>query len=61
MGSPGAGRFSGQRDDVTSSEVEKIRQLRRENRVLREANAILKDGEVFFAGNSTSDAVDPRV
>ena len=61
MGSPGAGRFSGQRDGVTSSEVEKIRQLRRENRELREANAILKNGAVFFTGNATSDAVDPRV
>ena len=46
---------SGQRDGVTSSEADEIRQLRRENRELREANAILKDAAVFFAGE-----LDPR-
>ena len=46
---------SGQRDGVTSSEADEIRQLRRENRELRDANAILKDGAVFFAGE-----LDPR-
>lgn len=40
---------------MTSSEADEIRQLRRENRELREANAILKDAAVFFAGE-----LDPR-
>lgn len=46
---------SGQRDGVTSSEADEIKRLRRENRELREANAILKDAAVFFAGE-----LDPR-
>ncbi len=41
---------SGQRDGVNSSEADEIRQLRWENRELSEANAILKDAAVFFAG-----------
>lgn len=46
---------SGLRDGVTSSEADEIKRLRRENRELREANAILKDAAVFFAGE-----LDPR-
>lgn len=52
---------AGDRQGVTSSESEKIRQLERENRELREANAILRDAAVFFAGNSTPDAADTRI
>jgi len=40
---------------MPSSEQERIKQLERENRELREANAILKDAAVFFAGK-----LDPR-
>jgi transposase-like protein len=46
---------AGQRQGVSSSEAEKIRRLEQENRELREANAILKDAAVFFAGE-----LDPR-
>lgn len=46
---------AGDRAGVTSSESERIRRLERENRELREANAILKDAAVFFAGE-----LDPR-
>jgi transposase len=46
---------AGDRQGVNSSETEKIRRLERENRELREANAILKDAAVFFAGE-----LDPR-
>ncbi len=46
---------AGDRQGVTSSESERIRQLERENRELREANAILRDAAVFFAGE-----LDPR-
>jgi len=45
----------GQRSGVTTSEQERIRGLERENRELREANAILRDAAVFFAGE-----LDPR-
>ncbi len=45
----------GQRSGVTTSEAEEVRRLRKENRDLREANAILKDAAVFFAGE-----LDPR-
>ena len=45
----------GDRQGVTSSESERIRRLERENRELREANAILRDAAVFFAGE-----LDPR-
>ena len=45
----------GERQGVTSSESERIRRLERENRELREANAILRDAAVFFAGE-----LDPR-
>lgn len=46
---------AGGRDGVTTSEWERIRKLERENRELREANAILRDAAVFFAGE-----LDPR-
>ncbi len=45
----------GQRQGVTTSESERVRKLERENRELREANAILQDAAVFFAGE-----LDPR-
>lgn len=45
----------GERQGVTSSESERMRRLERENRELREANAILRDAAVFFAGE-----LDPR-
>ncbi len=46
---------AGDRQGVTSVEAERIRRLERENRELREANAILRDAAVFFAGE-----LDPR-
>ncbi len=46
---------AGERQGVSSSESERIRKLERENRELREANAILRDAAVFFAGE-----LDPR-
>ena len=45
----------GQREGVTSVGVEEVKALRREVRELREANAILRDAAVFFAGE-----LDPR-
>ena len=39
---------------MTTSEWERIRKLERENRELREANAILRDAAVFFAGELDS-------
>ena len=45
----------GARQGVTSSDSERMRRLERENRELREANAILRDAAVFFAGE-----LDPR-
>lgn len=41
---------AGNRDGVTSTTSEEVLRLRREDRELREANAILKDAAVFFAG-----------
>lgn len=46
---------AGQRDGLSASDLERIRRLERENRELREANAILRDAAVFFAGE-----LDPR-
>jgi transposase-like protein len=46
---------SGQRDGLSSEDIARVRQLERENRELREANAILRDAAVFFAGE-----LDPR-
>jgi transposase len=45
----------GERQGVTSSESERMRRPEREDRELREANAILRDAAVFFAGE-----LDPR-
>ena len=45
----------GERQGVSSSQSERMRTLERENRELREANAILRDAAVFFAGE-----LDPR-
>lgn len=45
----------GVRPGVTSVENEEVKALRREVRELREANAILRDAAVFFAGE-----LDPR-
>jgi transposase len=40
----------GRRDDgLTTSELEKLRRLRRENRVLREEREVLKKAAAFFA------------
>lgn len=46
---------AGARDGLTTKDLERIRKLERENRELREANAILRDAAVFFAGE-----LDPR-
>ncbi len=45
----------GEVEGVSSAEREEIRQLRAENRRLREDNAILKAAATFFAGE-----LDPR-
>nr|WP_246416985.1 transposase [Micrococcus endophyticus] len=52
---------AGECEGASSSEQERFKQLERENRDLREANAILKDAAVFFAGELTPDATDPRI
>ena len=44
-----------EREGVSANEQERIKQLEQENREPREANAILKDAAVFFAGE-----LDPR-
>jgi transposase-like protein len=46
---------TGVREGVTTVDQERIRQLEKENRRLREDNAILKAASVFFAGE-----LDPR-
>jgi len=40
---------SGQRDGMTSSERDRLKQLERENKELRRANEILKTASAFFA------------
>lgn len=40
---------AGERPGTTSSDAERIAQLERENRELRQANAILKSASIFFA------------
>jgi transposase-like protein len=40
---------AGQRDGLTSSERERLKQLERENKELRRANDILKAASAFFA------------
>ena len=46
---------AGVREGVTTADQERVRQLEKENRRLREDNAILKAASVFFAGE-----LDPR-
>jgi transposase len=46
---------AGQRPGVTSEEAEEIKRLRAENARLREANDILRQASIFFAGE-----LDPR-
>lgn len=40
---------AGTRDGLTSSERERLKQLERENKELRQANDILKAASAFFA------------
>lgn len=44
-----------QRDGVTSSESEQIKVLKKEDRELKDANEILRQASIFFAGE-----LDPR-
>ncbi|MEF2978096.1 transposase [Subtercola sp. YIM 133946] len=46
---------AGELKGLTTNDSEEVKRLRQENRELREANAILKDAAVFFAGE-----LDPR-
>ncbi len=48
-GSSGRRLIAGQRDGLTSSERERLKQLERENKELRRANDILKAASAFFA------------
>ena len=50
-----SGRDEGRRDDgLTSSELEELRRLRRENRRLREEREILREAAVWFARETGS-------
>ena len=42
-------RDVGKRDGLTTSDKEELKALKRENRELRRANAILQDAAAFFA------------
>jgi transposase-like protein len=42
-------RDSGKRDGLTTSERVRFKELERENKELRRANAILRDAAAFFA------------
>jgi len=44
-----AERDSGKRDGLTTSEKSRLKELERENKELRRANAILRDAAAFFA------------
>jgi transposase len=44
-----AERDSGERDGLTTSEREELRELRRENRELKRANEIIRKAAAFFA------------
>jgi transposase len=44
-----AERDSGKREGLTTEEKARIKQLERENKELRRANAILRDAAAFFA------------
>lgn len=44
-----AERDQGKRPGATSGELERIRQLERENRELRQANEILRKASAYFA------------
>ena len=54
MGAAGRDRRGLRPEQLTTSEREKLRRLRKENAELKRANAILKDASVYFA-----TALDP--